>query len=129
MCLISVCVHSMLVAGLSHVPNTSFPFGVPRQCHNRPANPHFLILVCLRSIHRERIMALFSNTEPGSFPQVLNSRSALFLRRVCVCVCGCYVARYFIMLPSEKSRVYSAPAVWPPPFSFKGESEFWLHKH
>lgn len=39
----------MLVAGLVHVPNTSFPRGVPGPCHNRPASPHFLILVCLRS--------------------------------------------------------------------------------
>lgn len=63
--LISVCVRRMLVAGLPPVPNTSFPCGVPRQCHNRPANPHFLILVCLRSIHRERIMALFSDRWTG----------------------------------------------------------------
>lgn len=63
--LISVCVRWTLVAGLPAVPNTSFPCGVPRQCHNRPANPHFLILVCLRSIHRERIMALFSDGWTG----------------------------------------------------------------
>lgn len=61
MCLVSVCVHSVLVAGLPRVPNTSFPFGVPRQCHNRPASSHFLILLCLRSIHGERVLALFSN--------------------------------------------------------------------
>lgn len=58
-CLTSVCVHTMLVAGLLRVPNTSFPRGVPRQCHNRPADPHFLILARLRSIRREHIMALF----------------------------------------------------------------------
>lgn len=113
MCLISVCVHSMLVASLPCVPNTSFPCGVPGQCHNRPANPHFLILVCLRSIHRERIMALFlsrwtrvsvSRFLPG-FVQVLNSRSALFLH--CVCMCVLVLLGVSSCPPSERSSVWS----------------------
>ena len=42
------CVRNMLVACLPSVPNSSSPWGVPRQCHNRSANPHFLILACPR---------------------------------------------------------------------------------